>query len=222
LRILHALRDPASRFSIAHRMRTRRFGLFRDLIAPLPRPIRILDVGGTEGFWERMGFLDEPGVELTIVNLDAPPARHPHVRTRSGDACALPMFADGSFDVVFSNSVLEHVGDFERQRAMAREIQRIGRRYFVQTPSRHFPIEPHFMFPWFQFMPLRIQVWLLMHLSLTFGGRIADRAKAEATARSVTLLDERRFVSLFPEAELFRERFAGLTKSFVAFGGTGA
>jgi Methyltransferase domain len=218
LRILHALRDPASRFSIAHRMRSRRFAFFLEWIAPLPRPMRILDVGGTEGFWERMGFLDGEAAELTIVNLEAPAPRSPHVRTLSGDACAMPMFADGSFDVVFSNSVLEHVGDYSRQRAMAAEIRRIGRRYFVQTPSRHFPIEPHFMFPWFQFLPLRLQAFLLMNLKLSFGGRIATREAAEATARSITLLGERDFVALFPGARIYRERFAGLTKSFVAYG----
>lgn len=218
MRILHSLRDPDSRFSVAHRMRTRRFAFFREWVAALPRPIRILDVGGTEDYWVRMGFIDPAEVELTIVNLDPPAAQRPNVRTHAGDACAMPEFADAAFDVAFSNSVIEHVGDYARQRAMASEIQRIGRRYFVQTPSRNFPIEPHFMFPWFQFLPLAWKAWLLMHLSLTFGGKLPTREAAIETARSVELLGEAEFTRLFPGARLYREKLAGLTKSFIVYG----
>jgi hypothetical protein len=199
-------------------MRTRRFAFFREWVAALPRPIRILDVGGTEDYWVRMGFVDPAEVELTIVNLDPPAPRRPNVRTLAGDACAMPEFADAAFDVAFSNSVIEHVGDYARQRSMASEIQRIGRRYFVQTPSRTFPIEPHFMFPWFQYLPLAWKAWLLMHLSLTFGGRLPNREAAIATARSVELLGEAEFTRLFPGARLYREKLAGLTKSFIVYG----
>ncbi|HEB89437.1 MAG TPA: class I SAM-dependent methyltransferase [Deltaproteobacteria bacterium] len=219
MRLLHRLRDPGSRFSIAHRMRSRRFEYFRALVDPLPRPIRMLDVGGTEDFWERMGFLEADEAEITILNLEAPPARSPHVRTLDGNACHMPMFEDDSFDVVFSNSVIEHVGGIEEQRAMANEIRRIGRRYFVQTPNRFFPIEPHFMFPFFQFLPRGLQVWLLMHLDLTFGGRLESVEAAEATAASVELLSERAFMDLFPGADLYREKVLGLTKSFIAHAG---
>ena len=218
MRILHSLRDPESHFSVAHRMRTRRFAFFREWVAPLPRPIRILDVGGTEDYWVRMGFVEPAEVELTIVNLDPPAPRRPNVRTLAGDACAMPEFADAAFDVAFSNSVIEHVGDYARQRAMASEIQRIGKRYFVQTPSRSFPIEPHFMFPFFQYLPLAWKAWLLMHLNLTFGGRLPTREAAVATARSVELLGETEFTRLFPGARLYREKLAGLTKSFIVYG----
>lgn len=218
MRILHSLRDPDSRFSVAHRMRTRRFAFFREWLAALPRPVRILDVGGTEDYWVRMGFVDPAEVELTIVNLDPPAPQRPNVRTLAGDACAMPEFADAAFDVAFSNSVIEHVGDYARQRAMASEIQRIGRRYFVQTPSRTFPIEPHFMFPWFQFLPLAWKAWLLMNLNLTFGGKLPTREAAIATARSVELLGEAEFTGLFPGARLYREKLAGLTKSFIVYG----
>ena len=218
MRILHSLRDPESPFSLAHRMRTRRFAFFREWVAALPRPVRILDVGGTEDYWVRMGFVDPSEVELTIVNLDPPAPRRPNVRTLAGDACAMPEFGDAAFDVAFSNSVIEHVGDYARQRAMASEIQRVGRRYFVQTPSRTFPIEPHFMFPWFQYLPLAWRAWLLMHLSLTFGGKLPTREAAIATARSVELLGESEFTRLFPGASLYREKVAGLTKSFIVYG----
>lgn len=217
--LLRMLRDQESGLSLARRMRTRRFGFFRELVDPLPRPLSILDVGGTQNFWETMEFVAPEVARITILNLEAPEARHGNVTTVSGNACDMPMFADGEFDVVFSNSVIEHVGDHAAQAAMAREIQRVGRRYFVQTPSLHFPIEPHFIFPWFQFLPIGARAWLLMHLNLSFGGKIADRAEAEAAARGVELLSGKAFAALFPGARIYREKVLGLTKSFTAYAG---
>jgi hypothetical protein len=216
---LHKLRDPESDLSLARRMRQRRFAFFRSLVDPLPKPLRILDVGGTQDFWESMEYVDPALATITIVNLQAPASRHANVETRDGNACAMPEYADGQFDVVFSNSVIEHVGGLPEQQAMAREIQRIGRRYFVQTPNLLFPIEPHFLFPFFQFLPLGARAWLLMHLNLSWGGRAPDREAALATARGVQLLSGAQFRGMFPGARLYRERVLGLTKSFVAYAG---
>ncbi|HWS70973.1 MAG TPA: class I SAM-dependent methyltransferase, partial [Thermoanaerobaculia bacterium] len=62
-----------------------------------------------------------------------------------------------------SNSVLEHVADMP---AMAREIRRVGRRWYVQTPNRWFPVEPHFLVPFFQFLPIATRAWLLTRFDL--------------------------------------------------------
>src|ERR1017187_2845994 len=64
----------------------------------------------------------------------------------AGDGRAVP-FRDAAFDVVFSNSVIEHVGDAQSQRAFAREVARVGRAYWVQTPNRWFPVEQHLLTP---------------------------------------------------------------------------
>jgi hypothetical protein len=128
-------------------------------------------------------------------------------------------FADHQFDVVFSNSVIEHLGTIEDQRRMAREVQRVADRHFVQTPNRYFPIEPHFLFPCFQFLPLRVQVWLLMHRRMGYYDRVDSRKSAAATARSIRLLDARELRALFPGSRILRERFFGITKSLMACGG---
>ena len=128
-------------------------------------------------------------------------------------------FTDAQFDVVFSNSVIEHVGDDARQEAMAREVRRVGRRYFVQTPNLYFPIEPHFMFPFFQFLPIPVRGWLLSNLKLSWGGKIPDREQARQAARSVALVGLSRFREMFPDGAIYRERVLGLTKSFVAYRG---
>lgn len=216
---LHDLRDPESDRSLSKIMREKRFAFFRSLVDPLPKPIRILDVGGTQDFWEAMDFVSPDVASITVVNLKAPESRHANITTMDANACDMPMFADGGFDVVFSNSVIEHVGELENQEAMAREVQRVGKRYFVQTPNLHFPIEPHYMFPFFQFMPVGVKTWLLMNFGIAWGGKIKDRDAAVATANSVKLLSGQRFTAMFPDAEIYKEKVLGLTKSFTAFGG---
>ena len=217
--LLHGLRDPDSGYSIAKSLRSRRFAFFLDLVSALPRPISILDVGGTQDFWETMDFVHPEASQITILNIQAPESRHENIATLSGDACQMEGFADRQFDVVFSNSVIEHVGDDAHQEAMAREVRRVGERYFVQTPNLYFPIEPHFMFPFFQFLPIATRGWLLSNLSLSWGGKIPDREHAREAARSVRLVGLSRFRSMFPDAEIYHERVLGLTKSFIAFAG---
>ena len=114
---------------------------------------RILDVGGTSFNW----LLLDVRPRITIVNMPrAREAFDEHFTCVFADGRALP-FADHSFDIVFSNSVIEHVGDGESQRQFAEEITRVGRAYWVQTPNRRFPIEPHLLTPLLHFLPAALQ-----------------------------------------------------------------
>ena len=216
--MLKALADNRDPMSVAGRLRRKRFALFESLLRAVPTPLRILDVGGTQSFWEVMAFTAGERVEVTILNTTRPAVSLPHFTGVAGDARAL-QFADQSFDVVFSNSVIEHVGSYEDQRRMAGEVRRVGSRYFLQTPNRYFPIEPHFLFPYYQFLPVVTRVWLLQHFSLGWRGKTPDAQKARASVDSVHLLSKRELVGLFPEASLFEERVMGLTKSFVVYAG---
>ena len=128
-------------------------------------------------------------------------------------------FADQEFDVVFSNSVIEHVGEPNAQRQMASEMKRVGKRYFVQTPNRHFPLEPHFFFPGFQFLPLVARIWLLQHFDLGWYKKIPNYVAARQEVETIRLLSRRDVMQLFPEGTLYNERFAGLTVSFVIYAG---
>ena len=121
--------------------------LFRTLLGQLEPPVRILDVGGTPTFWELRGrdLPNDPSV--VVLNLVPLESSDPRITTRVGNALDMSDLADGSFDIVFSNAVIEHVETLENQRRMAAEIQRVGRRYFVQTPNKYFPLEPHFLTP---------------------------------------------------------------------------
>ncbi len=204
--------------SLITQLRRRRLVLFRALLDRLPRPVRLLDVGGTQFFWEMIGFWGEQGLEITMLNLTSGWAR-PGFHSVVGDARDMRQFADQEFDVVFSNSVIEHVGTPDEQRQMASEIKRVGKRYFVQTPNRNFPLEPHFFFPGFQFLPLSTRIWLLQHFDLGWYKKIPDYTAARHEVETIRLLSRRDVTRLFPEGTLHQERFAGMTVSFVIYAG---
>jgi hypothetical protein len=197
-------------------MRRRRFDSFLRLLETVPRPVSLLDVGGTPSYWTSMGFAD-PAVNITTLNLSVQP--NSSLRQVSGDARSMPQFADGEFDVVYSNSVIEHMGSRADQEAFAHEVKRVGKRYFVQTPNYWFPLEPHFLLPGFQFLPVRSRALMLSRFNLGHIRREPTYSAAEDAVRSIELLTARDLRSLFPGANLLRERFLGMTKSLMAIGG---
>jgi len=205
--------------SLATAMRRKRFALFERLLATVPLPLTILDVGGAENFWERMGFADRPGIAVTVLNIEAMPTRREHFQAVIGDATNMSIFRDKTFDVVFSNSVIEHVGDFEQQRRMAMEVRRVGHRYFLQTPNYYFPLEPHFLFPGFQWLPRDVRVALIRRFNLGWIKRIPEQAEAQRLIDSTRLLRRQELHALFPQASWYEEKIMGLTKSFVVYEG---
>jgi SAM-dependent methyltransferase len=150
---------------ISLRSRQRKLRLFLEEMRPAPSST-VVDVGADElGFGEApgcrtMNFFEElyPWPErITAVGLHDGAAfrrRYPQVRYVQGDACSLP-FADGAFDLYFSNAVIEHVGGEERQRAMVHEAVRVAGRVFVTTPNRWFPLEVHTRLPFVHWLPER-------------------------------------------------------------------
>ena len=161
---------------------------------------------------------DQLGFELVLLNITQETVTRPNMRAVVGDAADMSSFVDKEFDVVISNSVIEHLPDPDRQRRMAQEISRVGRRYYVQTPNRYFPLEPHFLFPAFQFLPLRVQVYLLTHFSLGWYEKQATRAAARDVATSIRLVSGRELRRWFPGARIVRERLLGFPKSFIVIG----
>lgn len=203
------------------RYRKRRFALFRQLTDPLPRPLRILDVGGTSAFWESMDYADAPEVHFVLLNVKRPEVSRPNFTGVEGDARDLSMFGDQEFDLVFSNSVLEHVGLFRDQVRMADEIKRVGRRWLVQTPNKWFPYEPHYQRPLVQFLPLDLRIWLVRKNLLGLGPHTYRQARY--LVEKTHLLTGRALRDLFPESRLIRERALGLTKSWIVwYDGKGA
>lgn len=218
--IFRIFADNNRQTSISTRLRKKRFSYFLALLSQMDKPVTILDVGGTETFWKMMGLRKDQGFIITLLNTEARECRiaDPSFTYVQGDARNLK-FPDKSFDVVFSNSVIEHVGSIEDQFKMAEEVRRVGKRYFIQTPDKNFPIEPHFVFPYFQFLPKDFQVWLLMNFKLGWFPRQTSFSDAGKIVDSISLLNKRDFLLFFPGCRLYEEKMLGITKSFIAYSG---
>ena len=211
--------DAMQPASFSNAMRARRFQLFERLVEPLPRPLRILDIGGTTAFWEQRGWADTDRAEIITVNIEAEEQRHANIEPRTGDATDLSEYADNSFDVCFSNSVIEHLFNAEAQAAMARETQRVGRAYWVQTPNFWFPIEPHFQVPGWQWLPESVRVAVIRRRQCGSRGPRPDINDARELVREVRLMRKGELERIFPTAVLWPERFYGLVQSWVAIDG---
>ena len=220
MRLIKRFADNSSTDSLATALRRRRFAFFQGLLDRLPRPLRILDVGGTQEFWMLMGGKELGDVRITLFNIQELAVSDPIFEAVRGDARDLSLYGNATFDIVFSNSVIEHLGPkFDDQALMASEIRRVGKRYFVQTPNRYFPIEPHFLTPGFQFWPVGLRAWAVNNFDVGWYRRISDRTAARREVESIALLSERQVRILFPDAAIYREKFLGLTKSFIAYAG---
>jgi len=216
---IRSLADGKNPNSFSNRARTRRFQRFEALAATLPRPLRILDVGGTNEFWENRGWAGRSDVQIASLNLEAQEQKHENIQSLAGDATDLHQFADGSFDIVFSNSVIEHLFTLEQQRRMAAEVQRVGKSFWVQTPNFWFPMEPHFHIPGWQWMPLNLRVSIIRRWRCGWRGPCPDPVKARELVSEVRLMSGRELRSMFPKANLVAERFCGFVKSWIAIGG---
>ncbi len=191
--------------------------LFWRLIEVMPAPPNlILDLGGMGSFWLEYGLNDHPSIHILTVNLEPHPPLHDRIQSIVADARDLSRWADRSVDVIFSNSLVEHLGSWRDQQQFAGEVCRVARTYFVQTPNRNFPLEPHFMLPGFQSLPLVWQIRLVQRFALGHMPRLMDAGAAERAIRQIRLLDAREMKMLFPGAYLWREHVAGLSKSLVA------
>lgn len=158
----------------------------------------VLDVGGSWANW----YLLPVRPQVVRLNLD------PNHADVIGDGCALP-FRDKAFDIVFSNSVIEHVAD---PAAMAREVRRVGRAYWVQAPDFWFPIEPHLVGPFVHWLPAPWRQRVARWFSVRGWTLPADVPWILSEVRLPTAADMRRW---FPGGMLLRERFIGLPKSLV-------
>ena len=207
--------------SVSNKFRSRRFMYFEALLSRLPRPVSILDVGGTVRFWECRDWLGRTDVNITLLNLKAEDVSQSNINSISGDATDLSRYSDGEFDVVFSNSVIEHLFTFENQKAMASEVERVGKAYWVQTPNFWFPIEPHFHWFGWQWYPRSVRVAAIQRFKCGHRGPFPDPGKAQESVDEVRLMSRKEMAGLFPNGRIWRERFLGMTKSLVAISGFG-
>ena len=217
----------SSKDSLNFKLRQRRLHIFLSLINGVRRPVRVLDIGGSAFYWEHL-FFSIPGVnpadfEITICNiteeqLKAESDTKARFKFAIADARNMPEFRSNEFDIVHSNSVIEHVGDFASMLKMSAEVRRVGRRYFVQTPNFYFPVEPHFKTVGFHWLPRTWRIWLVQRRKFGHLPKANDEQRAREIVDSAQLLDSWALGTCFPTGTVHREKFFGLTKSFVVVG----
>jgi hypothetical protein len=218
---LRRLADVNNDESFSNRMRSERFRLFETLTEHLPRPLRIIDIGGTNEFWEQRGWAERDDVHITLVNLFAGEQLHDNIVPIVGDATNLADHADGAYDIAFSNSVIEHLFTFEAQQKMAAEMRRVALRHWVQTPNYWFPIDPHFLMPGWQYLPRGARVEILRRRRVGWRGPLPDRTAAREAVEEIRLMTGAELRKLFPDSEVRPEKWHGVTKSWIVLGGLG-
>jgi hypothetical protein len=206
--------------SPTNRFRLRRFALVKDLITRQlqeKQSCRIIDIGGEPAYWEIFGAdLDWDRIQVLLVNLTVFETSHRGIVSIAGDARDLGQFGDLSFDIVHSNSVIEHVGRWPDMVMMAKEVRRLAPRYFVQTPYFWFPMEPHARTLFLHWMPESWRYRLLMKRTCGYWQKRPDVGSAVMAIQSASLLDKQQMKFLFPDAEIVSERILGITKSLMA------
>lgn len=213
-RVRHLLVEAPG--SVGARARAERWRVVNELF-PALADLRVVDLGGTAESWLRAPVQPK---HVTVVNLTEPGEPTSWITTVLADACdpyeAIEQATGStSFDLVFSNSLLEHVGGHARRVEVAKAARSLAPRYWVQTPYRYFPMEPHWLFPGMQFLPAAARAriaasWPLAHS----GAGTLEQARSQVLWTELLSVTELR--SYFPDARIIHERFGGLTKSLVA------
>jgi hypothetical protein len=200
--------------SVGDRLRTKRAGWLAQQFPDLAE-MSVIDLGGRLSSWETA--LVRPK-HVHVVNLERETSDVPSwAEVDYGDACELPAaIRDRRYDLVFSNSVIEHVGGHERRLRFAESVHLLAPAHWVQTPYRYFPVEPHWIAPGMQFLPVaaRREVARKWPLAYTPG-----RTREEALTRVLwtELVDKTQMRAYFPHSTLRSEKVAGLTKSLIAW-----
>lgn len=204
--------DVNSKTSLSGRARARRWRHFHETFPELAE-MRVLDLGGTPESWNLASVKPKA---LTVVNLMPLEADAPGTVVIQGDACDLPTSViSDRFDLVYSNSLLEHVGGHIQRQRLADNIHTLADQHWVQTPYRYFPVEPHWLFPGLQWLPYEARVQISMRWNR---GQIRTHTRAQAQNRvdEIDLVGISQMRRYFPSSQLWYERFAGMVKSLVA------
>lgn len=198
--------------------RQKRMAKFEALIKPRPED-SVLDVGGFPATWTTRPQLVKTIDCINIHSVDWSGDDYPNhqITTSIGDGCSLN-YGDRSYDIVFSNSVIEHVGDFEKQKAFALEVRRVGGRLWIQTPALECPLEPHYLAPFVHWFPVSVRRKLLRWVTPWGWMEKPDQARVDETIAFTRLLSKKQFESLFPDCTIITERLLGIfPKSYIAY-----
>jgi hypothetical protein len=210
-RLRHLIADPMESRSVGTYLRSRRWDIFRERF-PKITEMRVIDLGGTALHWQTSPLRPASVVVVNLVTDSSPVA---WINTVQGDACELPPELGGcTFDLVYSNSLIEHVGGHSHRSRFAQNVRSLAPHHWVQTPYRYFPIEPHWLFPGLQFLPQCARAAAIRHWPLS--PVRPDPQEALRDVLEVELLSKTEMEFYFDQSEIVHERVLGITKSLIA------
>ena len=165
------------------------------------------------GFWKGSGLASD----ITLLNIHPIPTEgiEPNMHAALGDGTKLE-YEDKVFDIIFSNSVIEHLSTLENQARFANECMRVGKDLWIQTPAKTFFIEPHLLTPFIHFLPRSWQRKLLRNFSVWGWLARPSADQIDDMFQEIRLLTLAEMQSLFPGCEIWQEKFLGFTKSYIA------
>ncbi|MFX0139593.1 MAG: class I SAM-dependent methyltransferase [Candidatus Hodarchaeota archaeon] len=206
--------------------RKRRSIIFKDYMQPNENN-RILDLGSEDGSHIAQFIPFRKEVYIADIDeklLEKGRKKFGFKTILINESGRLP-FDDKFFDIVYCNSVIEHVGvqkskrwdivngeefsrkSFEGQQKFANEIKRVSKKYFVQTPNKYFFIESHTWLPLIQFLPRRLQVSFIKWLNKWW---------IKKTTPDWHLLNANQLQELFPDSKIVKEKIGFICKSLIA------
>ena len=198
---------------MSYKSRTRKFELLKNVFHARPDDL-VLDVGASGETFLQYTLEDIYPFPDRIVAGGYEPREilaarrlYPQARYVLFDGCALP-FPDQSFDLVFSNAVIEHILGPGRQQKFAQEIMRVGKSWFVTTPNYWYPFESHHHLPFFQFLPHPVQ----MQYNRLLGTHIP-----KGTVQELGLLSGRQLHALLPTGRIAKVRVTFWPETLVAY-----
>lgn len=202
-----------------HRRNRRLSECVTELHKTLGRPVRALDVGGSPKFWNTVEATTRDRCEVDLLNLEFPTDTEGHdvanVNLMVGDARDLSRFADQSYDLVVSNSMIEHVGRWADIRQCCNELRRVGRSGWVQTPAFAFPVDPHCMLPFIHWFAPPIRRRMLQAFGWLPWQRHIEFHEYRYWADYANMMSFVELKHLFPRDTIIVERLLGLPKSYI-------
>ncbi len=216
MKLFRRYASPILSNSLSSHFRNKRAHILLDKLSKLNlSEIKILDVGGSSYFWDEMRNSLKKSYQLVIVNLNKEEIGVGECQKIVGDGKTLSFIKDKSFDVVVSNSVIEHLGTFNQQREMAENIKRVGKYHFIQTPAFIFPFEPHFLFPFFHWLPKWLRILLVQNFDLGWFMKLKSKEDAQTLVNSIRILKKKELKRFFRNSQIISERLWFFTKSYL-------
>ena len=202
--------------NLSSKLRRKRFQVFNDCLknTEMKNP-RILDIGGYSKYWDQLNDYFNSKYSPVLVNISKDWIEDSKYSSIVGDGKSLDFIKDKSFDVAYSNSVIEHMPNFEDQQKMIKNIKRVAKYYFIQTPAFISPLEPHFLFPFFHWLPIKWRVWLVRHFDLGWFKKTKDINGAKNLVESIRILKKKELKSIDIWAKIYFERVILIPKSYI-------